>query len=67
MKKKIIGVCFLLITFTSFSEITLELDTTLEKVVEKSETIKKYKIDLENAKLQKKEAFKSGLPKINEK
>ncbi|TDT69886.1 outer membrane protein TolC [Hypnocyclicus thermotrophus] len=64
MRRKVVILVFLLTTLTSFAKIEIDLNTATEKVIEKSETIKKYELDLENSKLQKKEAFKSGLPSV---
>lgn len=64
MRKKVMSLLFLITAFISFADVEIDLNTATEKVIEKSETIKKYNLDLENSKLQKKEAFKSGLPSI---
>lgn len=64
--KKIVTLLLLVNAISVFSqEVTLNLDNTIQMALEKDKSIKNAEWSLENAKLDKKQAFKSGLPSVS--
>jgi len=64
--KKTVTLLLLVNAINLFSqEVTLSLDNTIQMALEKDKSIKNAELSLENAKLDKKQAFKSGLPSVS--
>lgn len=64
--KKTVTLLLLVNAINLFSqEVNLNLSETVQKALEKEKSIKSSELNVENAKLDKKQAFKSGLPSVN--
>jgi len=64
IKGKIIGISLLIISLTS-QGMNISLDEAIKKATENNFEIKIVKKDIENIGLQKKQAYKSALPKVD--
>ena len=64
--KKTVTLLLLVNAINLFSqEVTLNLNSTIQMALEKDKSIKNAELSLENAELDKKQAFKSGLPSVS--
>lgn len=64
--KKTVTLLLLVNAINVFSqEITLDLDGTVQRALEKDKSIKNAELSVDNAELDKKQAFKSGLPNVS--
>ena len=63
--KKTVTLLLLVNAISIFSqELTLDLDNTIQRALEKDKSIKSAELSVDNATLDKKQAFKSGLPSV---
>ena len=64
--KKTVTLLLLVNAISIFSqELTLNLDNTIQRALEKDKSIKSAELSVDNATLDKKQAFKSGLPSVS--
>lgn len=64
--KKTVTLLLLVNAISIFSqELTLDLDSTIQRALEKDKSIKSAELSVDNATLDKKQAFKSGLPSVS--
>lgn len=64
--KKTVTLLLLVNAINLFSqEVNLNLSETVQKALEKEKSIKSAELNVENARLDKKQAFKSGLPSVS--
>ena len=64
--KKTVTLLLLVNAISIFSqELTLDLDNTIQRALEKDKSIKSAELSVDNATLDKKQAFKSGLPSVS--
>ena len=64
--KKTVTLLLLVNAISIFSqELTLDLDNTIQGALEKDKSIKSAELSVDNATLDKKQAFKSGLPSVS--
>lgn len=64
--KKTVTLLLLVNAISIFSqELTLDLDNTIQRALEKDKSIKSAELSVDNATLDKKQAFKSGLPNVS--
>ena len=64
--KKTVTLLLLVNAISIFSqELTLDLDNTIQRALEKDKSIKNAELSVDNATLDKKQAFKSGLPSVS--
>ena len=64
--KKTVTLLLLVNAISIFSQdLTLDLDNTIQRALEKDKSIKSAELSVDNATLDKKQAFKSGLPSVS--